>query len=45
MKVAGAVLALLLLMSFSIWAWFAAPCGFYSYSKVSETPARCLMPR
>lgn len=25
------------------WAWVAGPCGLYTFSPASKTPARCLM--
>lgn len=39
------IVVLIAVIAFGIWAWIAGPCELYSWSKVSEIPARCVMHR
>ncbi|MFF3416851.1 hypothetical protein ACFYW9_19445 [Streptomyces sp. NPDC002698] len=40
---ATAVLVVVLVLG--QWAWFAAPCGLYSFARADEIPGRCVMNR
>lgn len=38
----AAVIVLVIGLIASVWIWTSAPCGFWSWAKVGDMPARCL---